>query len=89
MEKRVFLYVTGGDYSALNFSQDFKEQEFYERMVALGVDHTIVDNEDYYFEVYIKEFGPVDDKFIKFIKNTIMDYDHSKDSDFFEIKPIS
>lgn len=84
MTKRVFLLVTGDEYSAMTFSQEYNAQEFYESMVADG--ETERELED--GTVEIKEFGAVDDEFIQFIRDEIMDYDQSKDTDFFEVKPV-
>jgi hypothetical protein len=85
MVKNVFLYVQGGDYAALNFEENYKAQEVYEDMVRAGVTRQAFDTDEHYIEVYIKEFDTIDPAFISFIRNTIMDHDQSKDSDFFEV----
>ena len=84
-EKRVFLYVTGDDYSAMEFNEDYDKQLFYEDMVKEGVEKKIIDNGILYAEVYIYEFGSIDENFLYFVKNTIQDEDQSKQSDFFEV----
>lgn len=88
MTKRVFLYVTGSDYSALDFSRAYGEQEFYENMMEEGLTQTSLNTDDIYADIKILEFGDIDDKFIDFIRHEIMDYDSTKDSDFFEVRPI-
>lgn len=89
MTKRVFLYATGdGDFPAMTFEQDYNCQNFYEEMVKENVTKKIIDTDEDYIVVKILEFDAVDEQFITFIRNEIMDYDHSKHSDFFEINPV-
>lgn len=85
--KRVFLYVGGGDYSALNFEEHFNSQTVYQEMVENGEKERVIENDDYYIEVTIKEFGATDDEFIEFIQSEIQDYDESKHSNFYEVTP--
>jgi len=82
--KRVFLYVSGVDYSALDFSRDYNAQEVYEEMIKKGLTQNTVDDID----ITIKEFGEIDDKFIEFMKDYLCDYDQLSDADIFEVKPI-
>lgn len=82
--KRVFLYVGGSDYSALDFSENYIEQQFYEEMLKEGVQEKIIDKGEIYTEVYIKEFGEIDDNFISFIRDNFIEY--AKDTNFFEVK---
>lgn len=84
MTKRVFLLVTGEDYSAMTFSQECNAQDFYESMVQ----DEVTEREFEEATVTIKEFGAVDDAFIQFIRDEILDEDHSKDTDFFEVNPV-
>ena len=89
MAKRVFLYVYGGDYSAVEFDGTYDEQIVYEEMVKEGETHKIIEGEDdFYAEVEIKEFDDIDDDFINFMKNRLCDYDNLKASDIFEVKPL-
>lgn len=88
MTKRVFLYVRGDDYSALSFQQEFDMQKFYEEMKKEEKTEETISTDEVYAEVEIKEFTQIDDNFINFIRNHIMDYDSSKHTDFFEVNPI-
>lgn len=88
MAKRVFLYVAGGDYSALSFEENYSEQEVYEKMVIAGETFKALDHDDYYIEVYIKEFEDIDPKFIDFIRDNFIDYDMAKDYNFYEVTPF-
>ena len=88
MTKRVFLYATGSDFSAMDFEKYDQAQEIYEEMIQADVNEKVFESDDYYFEVKILEFGVIDDKFIDFIRDEIMDYDQAKASDFFEVKPV-
>ena len=87
MTKRVFLYATGSDYSAMDFSDNFNVQQVYEEMVQENVTTKTIDTDEYYIELKILEFGAIDDKFISFIQNNMFDYDKTKASDFFEVTP--
>lgn len=87
-EKRVFLHVSGDDHSAMVFSREYNTQDFYEQMVKDGVTEKVVDEDDFYAEIEIKEFRSVDEEFIEFIRDNFIDYDYSKDSDFFEVTPV-
>jgi hypothetical protein len=84
--KSIFLYVSGSDYSAMDFEDNFNVKEFYQQMIDEGVTEKTVDNDDYYFGVEIKEFGEVDSNFEIFIKNEICDYDQLKASNIFRVE---
>ncbi|KAF6565310.1 hypothetical protein G9G63_09120 [Paenibacillus sp. EKM202P] len=87
MNKSVFLYVRGDDYSALTFDQNFNAQEIYEDMVRNGESSRTIDGE-YYMDIDIEEFEKIDTRFVKWIKNNLCDYDQLKGSDIFEVKPV-
>lgn len=73
------LLVSGEDYSALSFEQA--------NPGVLVSD--IIDNIEKYesdedeWELSVHEFGEIDPKFVKFIKDNIQDYDMSKDKNFY------
>jgi hypothetical protein len=83
MVKNVFLYVQGGDYAAVEFEDNYNAQEVYEDMVRAGVTRQVFDTEEHYIEVYIKEFGVIDPKFIEFINYNFIEY--PKDNNFYEV----
>jgi hypothetical protein len=85
MAKNVILFVKGDDYSALNFEQNFKAQEVYEQMIKEGVSVKTYESDEYYIDVYIKEFQDVDPKFIEFVRDELHDYDSAKHYDFYEV----
>ncbi|MGG1652272.1 hypothetical protein ABHN03_03995 [Paenibacillus sp. NRS-1775] len=87
MNKSVFLYVRGDDYSAMLFDKNFNAQEIYEDMIRNGESSRTIDEEDY-IEIDIVEFEKVDTRFISWIKNNLCDYDQIKGSDIFEVKPV-
>lgn len=87
-QKRVFLYVSGEEYSAMNFDDKYNSQDFYEQMLEEGVTKKTIDEDDVYADVEIKEFAAIDEDFIDFIRNNFVDYDVSKDTDFFEVNPL-
>jgi hypothetical protein len=83
--KSVFLLVEGEDFSALEFSKRHNIKDFYQKMISEGVKKKIINDDDYYAEVEIVEFGEVDDKFIDFVKNVLCDYDGLKATDLFKV----
>jgi hypothetical protein len=85
MTKNVFLFVKGDDYSALNFEQNFNAQQVYDDMVSKGEKRVSFESDEYYIDVYIKEFDDIDPEFIDFVRNEIHDYDSSKHYDFIEV----
>lgn len=86
-DKSVFLYVRGDDYSALTFDQKFYAQEVYEDMVSKGETSRTIDDEDY-MNIDIVEFNKVDERFLKWVKDYLCDYDQLKGRDIFEVKPV-
>lgn len=88
MSKRVFLYVYGDDYSALHFDQEYDKQELYESMVNKNEKHRIIETDEFYIEIKIKEFGEIDDTFVQFIRDYLCDSDDLKNADIFEVKQI-
>jgi hypothetical protein len=87
MNKSVFLYVRGDDYSALTFDQNFDAQEVYEDMVQNDEISRTIEEEDY-MDIDIVEFDEVDDKFMKWVKSNLCDYDYLKGSNIFKVKPV-
>lgn len=71
------LLVSGEDYSALSF-----EKANSGTLVSDIIDN-IQDYESDEWELSVHEFGEIDPKFVKFIKNNIQDYDMSKDTNFY------
>ncbi|WP_442637865.1 hypothetical protein [Rossellomorea marisflavi] len=89
VSKRVFLYVSGEEYSADYFERHYEAQSFYEEMVRKGKRAQIVEENGYYFTVKIKEFGAIDDTFITFVRE-IMDTDSGdalmeRQKEFYEV----
>jgi hypothetical protein len=71
------LMVSGGDFSALEFSREHSGKKVSD----------IIDNLSEYegdeFDLEVYEFGEVDPKFVSFVKQSVMDYDQKKDTNFF------
>lgn len=89
MSKRVFLFVSGEEYSALLFVQNFNPQEVYENMVKENKRSISIDHDGFDIHVTIKEFNEIDPKFIEFIQSEVIDYDHTKHKDFIEVQPVT
>jgi hypothetical protein len=86
MSKSVFLYVHGDDYAALEFENNYNEQEVYTDMVAKGEKKRVLSGDDYYIEVDIKEFnGQVPADFLDFIMHDFSDYDDLKHSKIYYV----
>lgn len=86
MDKTIYLLVSGGDYSALDFERNFNAEKVYQEMLEEGVTSRVYDTDDYYIEVSIKEFGIVDPDFEIFIKDQLCDYDQLKATNFYQVK---
>ena len=86
MNKTVFLYVSGSDFSALDFERNYNPQDFYEEMVKKGLKLDIVNTDEIYAEVRIKEFGLVDSEFVSFVLSELVDYDFAKAENIYEVQ---
>ena len=77
------LYVSGDEYSAMNFENS-------ELTIAEGVEIALSDN-NWYIEGFCAKFkiyefkGSVDEEFISFLKNNLLDYDQLKHENFYII----
>lgn len=84
------LYINGDDYAALTFEEEVgtnKEslKRFIEEMnMKPGNTCTMLNDE--YLDVHYLEFKDVDPKFINFIKLNLIDYDHSKNKNFYIVE---
>lgn len=91
MSKRVFLHVDGEDYSAMEFEKKYSNDErqaLYEDLVKAGKKSITIEEDDIYANVKIVEFGEIDDEFISFVFDKFVDYDVTKATDIFEVKPV-
>lgn len=79
------LYITGDEYSAMYVEKEIGINKAHELAAGNGGSYTY-ESETTYAEIYIKEFGDVDPKFVDFIQDNFIDYDQSKDTDFFIIE---
>lgn len=79
------LHVYGEECSAMFISDDFGIDKAYELAKQKGGQCVIQDDYNY-AKVKILEFGEVDPKFIDFIADNFIDYDNSKNKDFFIIE---
>jgi hypothetical protein len=85
---RVLDVKSDGDFGAQLFLENFDPKEVAKDMKP-GDEKTVVAtvvtadswDEEIYVELY--EFGDVDPKFIEFLRNYHIDYDHSKCHNFF------
>lgn len=71
------LLVSGEDYSALSF------EKANDGALVSDIIDNIQDYESDEWELSVHEFGEIDPKFVKFIKDNIQDYDMSKDTNFY------
>jgi hypothetical protein len=78
------LIVTGGDFSAMHVDDRIGVKEAYKLAKENGGNY-VIDDDYVYAELSIREFGEVDPEFISFICDNFIDYDQSKDTDFFII----
>jgi len=71
------LYVSGGDFSALSF------QEEYSGTKVSDIIENLSDYESEEWDLEVYEFGEVDPEFVEFVRDTVQDYDQKKDATFF------
>lgn len=86
IKKSVFLHVSGGDYSALDFENNFNPKDVYQQMVNEGKLFMVFDSSDYYIEVKIKEFENVNDNFLDFVQNELCDNDDLKHCNIYQVR---
>jgi len=84
--KTIFLHVSGNDYSALDFEDNYNTKEIYEEMIKNNLTKKIIDNEESYIEIEIIEFEMIDPDFIIFMLNNLCDYDQLKAENIYQIK---
>jgi len=94
MDKQTKVLLVGsveGDYGVLSFN-DYNDEnslslkDWVERLENTELKKEIVEEDDYYFSVELFTFGEIDTNFIKFIQNEIVDYDNTKNTDFFVVE---
>ena len=79
------LYITGdGDFTAMIVEQEYGIDKAVELCESNNGSY-ILETDDLYAELKIYEFGEVDTKFIDFIVDNFIDYDSSKNSNFYII----
>ena len=80
------VYVNGqGDFSAMDMEDSGELKQLVNQMIKDGV--TSIESEDE-STVSIIEVGEVDERFIDFVRNNIVDYDLAKMSEFYLLDEI-
>lgn len=74
------IYVTGGDYAAIEFEKKFKG-----RKVADVINEYFHNDAEYDgdFEMECYTFNDIDPRFIEFLLDEMLDYDQLKHSNFY------
>ena len=85
------LWISGDDdYAVLDFENSPLYDQPYSKLFELAwnsPEHTYsYDDGERRFDIEALEFGDVDDKFVSFVKDRIVDYDVSKNEDFFVVE---
>lgn len=84
--KSVFLYVFGGDYAALDFERKYDPLSFYYDMLKEGKRYVVINSDEMYAEVKIKEFNDfISDDALVFIKDSLCDYDDLKHTNLYKV----
>ena len=81
------LLVNGDDYSALQFESSIYTVEEIIGLIEDKNEERLeeIKNELGYTDFQLFEFGEVDPKFIRFVRDNIQDYDTSKSENFYII----
>ncbi|PAV30310.1 hypothetical protein CIL05_07520 [Virgibacillus profundi] len=81
-----FLYVYGDECAAMDFKEHFDVSSIVKQLRASTDKRiTLEDSNENEYTFKLLEFGDVDPKFVNFVRNEMIDYDHAKQKDFFEI----
>ncbi|MEG7882864.1 hypothetical protein [Bacillus paranthracis] len=89
MSKTVLLLVNGGEYASCRFEEDYNPQEFYEQMVDIGITKKeYLHEEGTTIVVSIYEFPYISPLFIELVKKKLMDCEHKRDVNIYEVKGI-
>jgi hypothetical protein len=81
---KIAFVTSENDYGALNFEEWGGVEKLKSLKKKKDFSHSVKGEE--LFSVQFMEFGSVDPKFVEFIKDQIMDYDESKDVNFYIIE---
>jgi len=80
------LKVTGDDFAALQFEQQFDIKKVYQDLIDNDSEFIELEDKDgEIIEVSLYEFTNIDPKFVDFIKNDILDHDEQKTTSFYVI----
>lgn len=81
------IYVSGqNDYSALNMEESEELKEITEILISDNNLNEVTSSDGSI--VRLLKFNDIDERFISFIRNNIMDYDYSKCSSFYTVDEI-
>ena len=78
------LKISGGDFAVIHFEEEHSGvavSSIIDNLQDYSVENS--DNEDAEWELSVFEVGEVSEKFVKFIREDIQDYDSSKDVGFY------
>lgn len=73
------IFVEGDDYAAEHFKSHFSGSTV-EDIIETG--ETVVETDEYYFEITVLEVGEVSEEFINFVRNKLIDHDNGKHENF-------
>ncbi|MED4579068.1 hypothetical protein P9480_09930 [Bacillus atrophaeus] len=80
------LWIRGeGDYDALEIEREVGVDEAFKLAAGNGGSYYL-EGDAYSAMLYVKDFGPVDPKFVEFIRDNFIDYDRAKSEDFYVIE---
>lgn len=94
MNTRILLVTSDDDYAVVDCENEIAKgntslQELWKRSYydfgGASVDY---EKEEVYFKYKAYLFGSIDSKFIGLIKNEVMDYDNSKNTNFFVVGEV-
>lgn len=85
-DKSVFLYVTGDDYSAMDFERRHKPKDFYESMIENNEQKVVLSDGGVYAIVRIIELNEnISNATLDFIKDKLCEYDNLKATNLYKV----
>lgn len=79
---KVLMVDGDDDYGASSFEEHMGVEDAMKKINEENITSFSIEEEDYSFNVVLKEFGEVDVKFIGFVRE-LQDYDDTKHRDFY------
>mgnify|MGYP001578046829 CR=1 FL=1 len=79
---KILKIIADGDYDALTFEEKFNGQKIADLILQVE-SGKILTYDDVELNAQVYEVGDIDDRFLKFVREEVQDYDDVKHSNFY------